>query len=129
MDGDMVSDGNVKEFVRKTLGCDCAEDVFKHIENDRNVKVAGIALRNKINVGNRLLVYVAEAGDLAKELPLLIKTGREERDARGFNRFRLVLVSDDAALRERAFKAFAGLPEVDEKIHLHIIGKAGTSAL
>ncbi len=125
----MVSDRNVKEFVRKTLGCDCAEDVFKHIENEHDVKVAGITLKSKINVGNRLLVYVVEPGDLPKEMPALIKTGREERDARGFNRFRLVLVSDDAALRERAFKAFVRLPEVDEKVHLHVIGKAGTSAL
>jgi hypothetical protein len=129
MDGEMVSDRNVKEFVRKTLGCDCAEDVFKHIENEHDVDMAGIRLRNKIDVGNRLLVYVSDAGDLSKEMPALVKAGREERDARGFNRFRLVLVSDDAALRERAFKAFARLPEVDEKVHLHVIGKAGAGAL
>jgi len=124
-----LTDRNVKEFVRQVLGCDCAEDVFRHIENERGVKVAGMTLKNKINVGNRLLVYVVEPGNLLKEMPALIKTGREERDARGFNRFRLVLVSDDTALRERAFKAFARMPEVDEKVHLHVIGKAGASAL
>jgi hypothetical protein len=131
MDGDTVSDEKVKDFVRNTLGCDCAEDVFKHIGNERGVKAAGLTLKNKIDVGNRLLVYVVEpgVGDLKKEMTDLIKAGKEERDARGFNRFRLVLVSDDLALRETAFKAFKGLPGTDEKVHLHVIGKAGAGSL
>lgn len=131
MDGDTVSDEKVKDFVRNTLGCDCAEDVFRHIENERSVKAAGFTLKNKINVGDRLLVYVVEPGtdDLKKEMTALIKAGKEERDARGFNRFRLVLVSDDASLRETAFKAFKGLPGIDEKVHLHVIGKAGAGSL
>lgn len=124
-----MSNERVKEFVRKTLGCDCDEEVFMHIGNEHDASAAGFRLMNKINIGNRLLVYIAEPGDLQKLMPALIKAGRDERDARGFNRFRLVLVSDDAALRERAFKAFKKLPEVDEKIHLHVVGKAGTSGL
>lgn len=124
-----MSDESVKDFVRNTLGCDCAEDVFRHIENERDINTAGITLRNKINIGNRLLVYVIEPGDLQKEMPRLIKAGRDERDARGFNRFRLVIVSDDMAMRERAFILLKGLPGVDEKVHLHVIGKAGVSGL
>ncbi len=124
-----MSEENVKRFVRNVLGCDCAEEVFQHIENEHNVKAAGYALRNKINIGNRLLVYVFEPADLAKEMPALIRAGREERDARGFNRFRLVLVSDDISMRERGFKMLKGVPEVDEKVHLHVIEKAGVSAL
>ncbi|HTY89887.1 MAG TPA: hypothetical protein VMC84_01800 [Methanocella sp.] len=124
-----MSDENVRTFVRNTLGCDCDEEVFRHIENEHGASVAGYTLRNKINVGNRLLVYIAEPGDLEKTLPELVNAGRDERDARGYNRFRLVLVSDDAALKERAFKAFKKLPAADEKIHLHVVGKAGIVGL
>jgi hypothetical protein len=119
-----MSQENVKTFVRNILGCDCAEEVFSHIENERGVSAAGFKLRNKINVGNRLLVYIVEPGDLQEEMPVLVRAGREERDARGFNRFRLVIVSDDIAMRERAFKLLKGLAGVDEKVHLHVIEKA-----
>ena len=119
-----MSDENVKGFVRNVLGCDCAEEVFSHIENEHDKSAAGIRLKNKINVGNRLLVYVVEPGDLAKEMPALIRAGKDERDARGFNRFRLVLASDDGGMKKRAFTMFKGLPGIDEKVHLHVLGKA-----
>ena len=125
----VMSDESVKNFVRKILGCDCAEEVFHHIENEHGVKVNGYTLKNKINVGDRLLVYVAEPVDLEKDMPALIAVGKSERDARGFNRFRLVLVSDDAGLKERAFKAFKKLPGLDEKVHLHVIDRADTAGL
>jgi hypothetical protein len=76
-----MSDGRVKEFVRNTLGCDCAEEVFEHIENEKGVEAGGIRLRNKINVGNRLLVYIVEAGGDAitiKAMPALIAAGKQE---------------------------------------------------
>ncbi len=119
-----MSDESVKDFVRKTLGCDCSEDVFSHIENERDAESGGATLKNKINVGNRLLVYIVEADDDSlKEIPALIMAGRKERDARGFNRFRLVLVSDDKKLRKQSFEAFKAMGVLDERIHLHIIGK------
>jgi hypothetical protein len=117
-----VSDESVKKFVRETLGCDCAEEVFSHIENEHGIKVAGIALRNKLNIGNRLLVYIVDADP--KDLAKLINAGKDERDARGFNRFRLVLLSDDKKFKKPAFDAFKALPMVDEKVHLHVIEKA-----
>lgn len=120
---------NVEEFVRKGLGCDCAEEVFRRIDNEHGVRVAGIPLRNRIDVGGRLLVYVADPGDLGATLPALVEAGRGERDSGGFNRFRLVLVSGDAALKERAFRAFRDMPGADEKIHLHVVENDGVMGL
>jgi hypothetical protein len=125
-----MSDESVKDFVRNTLGCDCSEDVFGHIENERGVEAGGVTLRNKINVGNRLLVYVVEANtDILKEMPALISTGKKERDSHGFNRFRLVMVSDDKKLRKPAFEAFKATGVIDEKIHLHFIRKKEATVL
>jgi hypothetical protein len=119
-----MSDESVKDFVRNILGCDCSEDVFRHIANEMDVEAGGVRLKNRINVGNRLLVYIVEADrDTIKGVPTLISIGKRERDAGGFNRFRLVLVSDDRKLRRRAFEAFKAIGGSDEKIHLHVIGK------
>ncbi len=125
-----MSDESVKDFVRNILGCDCAEDVFKHIENEKNVEAGGARLKNKINVGDRLLVYIVEEdGDILKKMPALISAGKKERDSRGFNRFRLVLASDDKTLRKRGFEAFKAMGISDDRIHLHIIGKKETMGL
>ena len=114
----------VKDFVRNSLGCDCSEDVFRHIENERNTEAGGFMLKNKINVGGRLLVYVVDAdANILREIPALVSMGKKERDSRGFNRFRLVLVSDDIKMRKRGFEAFKAIGVPDERIHLHIIGK------
>jgi len=120
-----VNDESVKEFVRNKLGCDCSEDVFDHIENDRDVDVGGIMLRNRINIGNRLLVYVAEGapGVVPGKIPALIKAGKSDRDSGGFNRFRLVIVTDDKKLKKAALDAFKTMPGLDEKVHLHVIEK------
>jgi hypothetical protein len=125
-----MSDESVKDFVRNTLGCDCSEEVFGHIENEMNAEAGGVALKNKINVGNRLLVYVVEAdADILTKMQALISAGKKERDSRGFNRFRLALVSDDEKLRKRAFEAFKAMSVPDERIHLHVIGKKETRGL
>ncbi len=125
-----MSEENVKNFVRNILGCDCAGDVFRHIENEKGVEVCGIRLNNRINVGNRLLVYIVDADEgFLKKLPSLIAAGKKERDGRGFNRFRLVLASDDMRMKKLGFEAFKALGIRDQKIHLHVIGKTETSDL
>jgi len=120
-----MGDDRVKSFIRDVLGCDCSEDVFRHIENERGVVLGSVTLRNKLNVGNRLLVYIVEADtdDILKKLPALIMLGKNERDSRNFNRFRLVLVSGEKKLKQAAARAFKADGHVDEKVHLHIIGK------
>ena len=123
----------VKQFIRQSLGCDCDESVFEQIENDRGVKVGGARLANKINVGGRLLVYIVDAPDgifISDHLPALLEAGRNERDRRQFNRFRIVIATDNPeGVRPVAEKIFDISPAVDEKVHLHVIDKPGVSGL
>ena len=124
---------SVKAFIRQALGCDCDESVFEHIENERNVDAAGVKLRNHINVGGRLLVYVADAESadfVRSHLSGLLEAGRKERDARHFNRFRLVLATaGDGDIKRMADREFKLSKAVDEKVHMHIMNTADVAAL
>ena len=128
-----VKTGNVKAFIQKTLGCDCDESVFKHIENERNVEAGGVKLRNHINVGDRLLVYVVDAEGpsfVRSHVGDLLEAGRKERDDHKFNRFRLVLVAaTDSGVQLEANRVLKLSKAVDEKVHVHILEKAEVAAL
>ena len=122
----MITNENIKQFVKQTLGCACPEEVFHYIDCQHNIKLSGdILLSSKINIGNRLLIYLVEMNipDLIKrKLPLLIETGKKERDSSGFNRFRLAIVTDKVEqIKQIADDIFQNLKGKDEKIHLHII--------
>ncbi len=119
---------NIKVFVRKTLGCECPEKVFEYIESQHNIKLINdILLNNKINIGNTLLIYILEVNDfnfIRSNLSTLLRIGKNERDRRGFNRFRLVLVTDKInEIKQGADRAFKTLTDKDEKIHLHIVNR------
>ncbi|MCP4135468.1 MAG: hypothetical protein GY754_31155 [bacterium] len=128
----------IKLFVRSTLGCGCSEEVFSVIDCRENVMIHGeLAVNKRINIGNRLLVYIIKTGendynnrDFIEDIfPALIQAGKEERDTHGFNRFRLTIVLD--TIDERAEKAgniFQKMKGDDEKLHLHII-KTGEYAI
>lgn len=125
---------NIKLFVRQVLGCECPEEVFKRIESTSSLPLdSGIILRSRLNIGNRLLIYVvmAESGTFVKEtLPELVKTGMAERDGKGFNRFRLVLASDDRkGIEDIAERTFNSLLLRDEKVHLHVVEMSALSFL
>jgi len=125
---------NIKRFVRQVLGCECPEEVFKHIESTSSFPLDnGIILRSKLNIGNRLLIYIviARSGAFVKEaLPELVKTGMAERDGKVFNRFRLVLASDDRkGIEDIAERTFNSLLLRDEKVHLHVVEKNALSFL
>lgn len=130
----MINNEQIKVFVRQTLGCACPEEVFHYIDCQHNIKLSGdILLSSKINIGNRLLIYVVEMNspDLIKrKLPILIQTGKKERDSSGFNRFRLAIVTDKVdQIKHVAGSVFENLKYKDEKIHLHIIHKDEISLL
>jgi len=116
----------IKFFIQKTLGCNCPEEVFRHIDCQSHVPVNKIIVKNRFNIGNRLLIYVIEVSDtisLQTILPLLLHAGQKERDEAGFNRFRLVLETDRAhEVKRAAEEIFKGISK-DEKIHLHVIHK------
>lgn len=122
----MTISEDIKAFVKHTLGCQCPEQVFEHIEWHRNVRVDHILLSNKLNVGNRLLIYVltGENTDSVKSsLLTLVRQGKNERDTLGFNRLRLVIVADETNVSEigRAATGLFERSDKDERVHLHVV--------
>jgi hypothetical protein len=117
---------SIIQFVKQTLGCQCPDEVFRHIECEQDIHLdSNIVLTARINVGNRLLIYIIETDNTAfikDNLNSMVKAGKNERDKRGFNRFRLVLAGDDTdSLHPDIDKLFGELKVDDDKIHLHLI--------
>lgn len=117
----------IKSFVKQTLGCACPEEVFEYIDCQSNIVLnENIVLRNKINIGNRLLIYIVESSNPASMkniLPFLVNTGKTERDNLRFNRFRLVLVTENLDEIKEAAESLFNTIYKDEKIHLHVVSK------
>ena len=113
---------DIKRFVQQTLGCSCPEDVFNTIDYP---KESADLLGRKIIVGNRLLIYLIimdRESDIQGMIGSALQQGVGERDKKGFNRFRLVLVaSRPDELRSSAEHAFNRSEYTDEKTHLHIV--------
>jgi len=119
----MITNEAIKAFTREILGCECPEEVFDKIVCEDDVQIdSEFTVSYRINIGDRLLIYILileQRRELGSELPKLIEAGEKERNDRGFNRFRLVLVSENPdVIKDNAHKLFEQL-EKDEKIHLH----------
>jgi hypothetical protein len=115
----------IKRFVQETLGCSCPEEVFNEIDYQKESD--GISGR-KVTVGGRLLIYIINT-DRDSNIKGLINSALErgvaERDKKGFNRFRLVLVaSHNDELRSLAERAFDSSGYTDEKTHLHVVSES-----
>jgi hypothetical protein len=128
----MINKENIKMFVRETLGCECPDAVFEYIDSKLNVKLnEDILLNDKINIGNRLLIYIIKVNDtkfIKTNLSKLISIGKNERDLKGFNRFRLVIFTDKVdEIRQIAHNIFKRLENKDEKVYLHIIDGSQSS--
>ncbi len=118
----------IKSFVQQTLGCRCPDAVFEHTEIERNILTdSGVFLHSRINIGNRLLIYVMEQKGISlnpDDLSSIVQEGTHERYKYGFNRLRLVLAIDESEeLHRRVGNMFDKLSVNDDKIHLHIIYK------
>ena len=123
----MMNDKEIKVFVRETLGCGCPEEVFQYMDYQSNIISGDVLLRARINVGNRLLIYVVDVEkreSIRNILSRLIDIGKKERDDLGFNRFRLVLASDNMNEIRRTSEELFRDSGKDEKVHLHIVQKA-----
>jgi hypothetical protein len=123
----MTHKDNIKLFVRETLGCTCPDEIFERIDCRADVNLpGGIALDYRIDVGGRLLVFalgIDRFDSIASALPLLVSAGIEDRDNHGFNRIRLVLLTETPdRLWDKVFDLFNSLP-TDDKTHLHLIPK------
>ena len=120
----------IKHFVQETLGCSCPEEVFNNIdyqkENDGN-------LGRKITVGDRLLIYIItmdRKSNIQEVISSALEQGIEERERKGFNRFRLVIVaSHPDELRSTADHVFDSSGYTDEKTHLHIVNESDVDCL
>lgn len=118
----------IKRFVQEALGCVCQEEVFRSIEYRSGVRLSNfVTLSAVVVIGNRLLIYVTEAGSsgcVEEHLPVLVSAGKNERDKKGLNRFRLVIAADNpAAIQQISGKMFEELRGKDDKIHLHVVSK------
>lgn len=104
-------------FVRDTLGCTCPNEIFDQIEDTTNTC-------RQIILGNRLLIYIWAIENqtaLETRLPELLAQGKAERDQRGLNRFRLVIVSTQSEQLTAVAEQIFTRCNSDEKIHLHIV--------
>jgi hypothetical protein len=120
---------SIERFVRVTLGCKCRDEVFRSIVIDRvgadDANGVGMDFV-RLTIGERLLIYIRAADQghpASKAAATLAQAGIAERDARGLNRFRLVIARSgppDAADDERT--AFADIAGADGRAHLHSIG-------
>lgn len=120
----------LKKFIQHTLGCGCPEHVFKKIEYDKN---QGKVWDSRINVGDRLLVYIVHVDsetDLSNKIDLAMASGVTERNSKKFNRFRLVLVSaNHRQFNQLAEKTFCESKFFDEKTHLHLLSQEEIQAI
>lgn len=124
----------IRHFVVEDLGCQCPDEVFEKIvlERDRP-PISGVALDHRINIGDRLLVYLVDGQQLrqpALQLAALVAAGLQDRDQHRFNRFRLVVVTTEAVRDERMLRPlFEQLGGRDERTHLHVVTPAQVAAL
>jgi hypothetical protein len=53
-----------------------------------------------------------------------MQEGKSARDARGFNRIRLIVLTENPnEIEQRLSQQFMHIPLKDEKMHLHVIAK------
>lgn len=124
----MNIDDIIKSFVINKLGCNCPAEVFNIIKWQKDVQINdSVILNYKINIGNRLLIYIIDLEDaifLNEILLKLIRLGIGERNDHNFNRFRLVIISDNITeIGSIAQKGFNQLNIDDGKVHLHVMPK------
>ena len=115
----------IKRFVQETLGCSCPEEVFNKIDYQKeNDGISG----RKVTVGDRLLVYIITMdgkSSIQRVINSALEQGVEERERKGFNRFRLVLVAScPDVLRSSAEHAFDSSGYTDENTHLHVVNES-----
>jgi hypothetical protein len=114
---------SIKHFVREHLGCACPEQVFENITVTEQSGIFSLA-NTAYEIGGRLFVAVFAPADwhvITLQLDKLVVAGKQFRDRHGYNRFRLVIVTDDGDAEKDLKRVFDDLPGIDEKTHLHVI--------
>jgi hypothetical protein len=117
---------DVKRLIRSELGCACPDHVFERIEVlPASSGFAGLPGDHLIAVGNRLLLLVISSStwqQVLDQIEHLCTSGRQLRDAQGFNRFRVVVAVPEVAVARAALAGhFAAAIDHDDRMHLHVI--------
>ena len=119
----MLASDKIEHFAKQVLGCSCPHEMFDDV--DYRLVVGNAGPLRKIIVGDRLLIYIVDF-DRAPSAACLIKEalceGVVERNERGLDRFRLVLLTADPDVSDDAWQAMVrALPQCDDRVHLHMI--------
>jgi hypothetical protein len=122
----MAKNESIKNFVRHILGCKCPDHVFEQIDDMQATSEISPHTRT-ITIGGKLLLYVWEVGShdqLQEGIPAILAAGRRERNERGLNRFRAILVTGDtSAIKPHAQLCFSQFRDLDDKMHLHVVSR------
>ena len=113
----------IKHFVREHLGCACPDEVFANISVTEQSDIFSSA-STVYEIGGRLFVAVfvpTDWLDMAGHLGKLVEAGKRFRDQHGYNRFRMVIATEDNDAENGLRRIFNDLPGIDEKTHLHVI--------
>jgi hypothetical protein len=114
-------------FVREGLGCGCPDEVFSFIQIKKKPDVfRGLPIDYLVTIGDRLLVGIclseSLSGGIGTDINKSLVSGKQLRDSAGFNRFRLVVTSEEAdSIAPAIEEQFAGLTGLDDKVHLHVV--------
>lgn len=116
---------NITNFTKHTLGCGCPDKVFEKIEVSKIPKSGSASQVTRINIGDTLLIYIIHPDseeELKGNVKHLTSIGREDKVSNNFNRFRLVVAGDEAALNtDVVVNRFATEVSNDEKMHIHFV--------
>ena len=118
----------LKTFVKSELGCKCPDEVFFSVKEKQHYKIAtDLELDVLFIIGNRLLIFIKSIQKMKQaknNLETMVTTGRSWRDDDKLNRFRLVLIYlRPKQLEKQLLPIFKKLSAVDDKVHLHILGR------
>jgi hypothetical protein len=117
----------VKDFAVNVLGCGCPEDVFFSIVLERTpVPRGGISPSFEIRIGGRLMILGVACENVRStddSLSTFVAEGMRIRDGEGFNRLRIVVVSDDPDCEAILRPGFERIQGLDERVHLHVVRK------
>jgi hypothetical protein len=126
----MTQDWNnsaLKTFIKNTLGCGCPDSVFEKIEVKKHQTSEYPNEFTRIVVGDTLLIYIIRPADNSSKndsIEAIALNGKDDRDSNHYNRFRLVLASNDRpAMSETLEKQFIKSSGTDDKMHIHFIPK------
>jgi hypothetical protein len=115
----------VTRFVREVIGCTCPDEVYHRIEGQRGSSAVKTCSADcELRIGGRLLVVVTSepVPKLSSQLAEVIGEGKRAKDESNFNRFRLVVETENwAEERKKLLRAFEAVPDKDERTHVHVL--------